>query len=112
VPGVRGRGSAGAVTDPKPGEIPHLHVRPPQRVVGVGGEGDLPTARLHANGAGLLELRGHADRALAAEEGMAAEDVYREADEAAYELWVFRRQNREQTGEPREPGRPDYSAFT
>ncbi len=46
-------------------EVPYLHVRPPRRVVGVGGEGDRPVARITANRAGLLELRGQIDRALA-----------------------------------------------
>ncbi len=68
-------------------EVPYLHVRPPRRVVGVGGEGDSPVARLYANRAGLLALREQVDRArLAAEEGMASEGRYREADEAGYDL--------------------------
>jgi hypothetical protein len=81
-------------------------------VVGVGGEGDRPVARITANRAGLLELRGQIDRALAAEEGMAAEGRYRETDEAEYDLWVMRATSRKQMGGPREPGRPDYSMFT
>lgn len=96
----------------KPSEIPYLHVRPPRRVVGVGGEGDRPLARLYANRAGLLKLRGHIDRALAAEEGMAERGVYRETDEAEYELVVYRAPNRKQMGEPREPERPARSMFT
>ena len=96
----------------KPSETPYLHVRPPRRVVGVGGEGDRPLARLYANRAGLLKLRGHIDRALAAEEGMAAEGVYRETDEAEYELVVYPAPNRKQMGEPREPERLDRSMFT
>ena len=92
-------------------EVPYLHLRPPKRVVGVGGEGDRPVARLYANRAGLLELRGQIDRALAAEEGMAAEGRYRETDEAEYDLWVMRATNRKQMGGPREPERPDYSMF-
>ena len=92
-------------------EVPYLHLRPPKRVVGVGGEGDRPVARLYANRTGLLELRGQIDRALAAEEGMAAEGRYRETDEAEYDLWVMRATNRKQMGEPREPARPDYSMF-
>ncbi len=55
--------------------------------MGVGGEGDRPVARLYANRAGLLALREQVDRArLAAEEGMASEGRYREADEAGYDL--------------------------
>ena len=96
----------------KPSETPYLHVRPPKRVVDVGGEGDRPVARLYANRAGLLRLREQIDRALAAEEGMAAEGRYREIDEAEYELVVFRAPNRKQMGEPREPERPDRSIFS
>ncbi len=87
-------------------EIAYLHVRPPRRVVGVGGEGDRPVARLYANRAGLLELRGQIDRALA------AEGRYRETDEAEYDLWVMRATSRKQMGETREPEGPDYSMFT
>ncbi len=92
-------------------EIPYLHVRAPLRVLGVGGEGDHPVARLYANRAGLLELRGQIDWALAAEEGLAAEGRYRETDEAEYDLWVMRATSREQMGGPREPERPDRSMF-
>ncbi len=79
--------------------------------MGVGGEGDRPVARLHTNRAGLLALREQIDRALAAEEGMAAEGRYRETDEAEYDLWVMWATNRKQMGEPREPERPDRSMF-
>ena len=65
-------------------------------------------ARITANTAGLLELRGQIDRALAAKEGMAAEGRYPETDEAAYDLWVMRATSRKVTGEPE---RPDYSMF-
>ena len=92
-------------------EIPYLHVRPPRRVVGVGGEGDRPVARLYANRAGLLALREHIDRALAADEGTASENRYRETDEAEYDLWVMRATSRKQMGEPKEPERPDRSMF-
>jgi hypothetical protein len=92
-------------------ETPYLHVRPPRRIVGVGGEGDRPVARLYANRAGLLALREHIDRALAAEEGTAAERRYREMDEVEYDLWVMRAASRKQMGEPREPERPDRSMF-
>ena len=93
-------------------EVPYLHVRLPRRIVGVGGEGDRPVARLYANRAGLLALRGQIDRALAAEEGSTAlEGRYRETDEAGYDLWVMRATNRKQMGELREPERPDYSMF-
>lgn len=68
-------------------------------------------ARLYANRAGLLELRGQIDRALAAEKGMAAEGRYHETDEAGYDLWVMRATSRKQMGEPKEPERPDYSMF-
>ncbi len=93
-------------------EVPYLHVRAPRRVVGVGGEGDRPVARLYANRAGLLALRGQIDRALAAEEGMAAEGRYRETDESEYDLWVMRATSRRQMGEARGPERPDRTMFT
>ncbi len=92
-------------------EVPYLHVRAPRRVVGVGGEGDRPVAKIYANRAGLLELRGQIDLALAAEEGTASEGRYRETDEAGYDLWVMRAASRKQMGEPRGPERPDYSMF-
>jgi hypothetical protein len=92
-------------------EVPYLHVKPPRKIVGVGGEGDRPVARLYANRAGLLRLREQIDRALAADEGMAAEGRYRETDEAEYDLWVMRATSRKQMGEPRGPERPDYSMF-
>jgi hypothetical protein len=78
--------------------------------VGVGG-GDWPVAKITANRAGLLELRGQIDRALAAEEGMAAEGRYRETDERPFDLWVERTASRKQIDDPREPERPDYSMF-
>ncbi len=68
-------------------------------------------ARLYANRAGLLALREHIDRALAAEEGMAVEGRYRETDEAEYDLWVMRAASRKQMGGPRELERPDRSMF-
>jgi hypothetical protein len=80
--------------------------------VDVGGEGDRPVARLYANRAGLLELRGQIDGALAAEEGEAAEGRYRETDEAGYDLWVMQATSKKQMGGPREPERSDYSMFT
>ena len=58
------------------------------------------------------KLRGQVDAALAAEEGMASERRYREADEAKYDLWVLRATGRNQMGEPRGPERPDYPVFT
>ena len=94
-----------------PHETAYLHVRPPQRIVGVGGEGEHPVARLYANRAGLLELREQIDQALAGEEGTAAEGRYRETDEAGYDLWVLRATGRKQMGEPKEPERPDRSMF-
>jgi hypothetical protein len=83
------------VTEPerKPSEVPYLHVRAPRRVVGVGGEGARPLARLHANRAGLLKLREQVDRTLAADEGPAAADVYREVDGAEFDPVVFRAPN-------------------
>ena len=92
-------------------EVPYLHVGPPRRVVGVGGEGDRPVARITANRAGPLELRGQIDRALAAEEGMASEGRYRETGEAGYDPWVMRAASRRQGGEPEGPERPDYPVF-
>ena len=92
-------------------EVPYLHLRPPRRIVGVGGEGDRPVARLYANRAGLLVLREQIDRALAAEGGTASEGRYRETDEAENDLWVMRATNRKQMGEPRDPERPDRSMF-
>jgi hypothetical protein len=68
-------------------------------------------ARITANKAGLLALKEQIDRALAAEEGMAAEGRYCETDEADYDLWVMRATSRKQMGEPKEPERPDYSMF-
>jgi hypothetical protein len=56
-------------------------------------------------------LRGQIDRALAAEEGMAAEGRYRETDEAEYDLWVMRAASRKGMDDPRKPERPDYSMF-
>lgn len=95
----------------KPSEIPYLHVRPPRRVVGVGGEGD-PLSKISANTTGLLRLRAQIDAALEAEEGMASSGIYREADERRYDLFVQRADRREQMGEAREPERPDRSMFT
>ena len=92
----------------KPSEIRYLHVRPPRRVVGVGGEADA-VAKVTANRAGLLQLREQVDAALAADEGMASSAAYREADERRYELFVQRANRREQMGEPRKPERPDRS---
>ena len=68
-------------------------------------------ARLHANRAGFLALREQIDRALAADEGMAAEGRYRETDEAQYDLWVMRAASRKQMGQPREPERSAHSMF-
>ena len=67
-----------------PNEVPYLHVRPLKRVVvGVGGEGDL-TARITGNRAGLLALRGQADRALKADEILAVETTCRQTDERRF----------------------------
>ena len=63
-------------------EVPYLHVRAPRRVVGVGGGGDRPVAKIYANKAGLLAFREQIDWAFAAEER------YRETDEAEFELWI------------------------
>ncbi len=91
-------------------EVPYLHVRPPRRVVGVGGEGD-PLAKIHGNRAGLLKLREQVDAALRAEEGMASSDAYRETDERRFDLFIQRADRRTQMGEAREPEPPDYSMF-
>jgi hypothetical protein len=89
-------------------EVPYLHLRPPRRI---GGEGDRPVARITANRLGLLELRGQIDRALTADEGMADEGRYREADESEYGLWVMLAASRRQMGESRLPERPDRPRF-
>jgi hypothetical protein len=89
-------------------EVPHLHVRPPRRVVGVGGEG-LPLARIVGYRAGLLRLREQIDAALRAEDGMAVMDRYREVDGAEFDATVQRANRPVQMGEAREPERPDYS---
>ncbi len=68
--------------------------------------------RSSANRAGLLKLREQVDRALRADEGMAAEGRHRKTDEAGYDLVVFRAPSRKQIGKPRDPERPDYSVFT
>ncbi len=94
----------------KPSGTPYLHVRPPKRVVGVGGEGD-PVAKVYGNRAGLLALRAQIDAALEAEEGEASMAPYRETDERRYDLFVMRATGREQMGEAREPERPDRSMF-
>jgi len=92
-------------------EVPYLHVRAPKRVGGVGGEGE-PVARITGNRAALLALREQVDQALKADEGLAVETTYREADERRFDLWVMRAHRRAQMGEPREPERPDRSRFT
>ena len=97
--------------DEKPPKTPYLHVRPPRRVLNVGGEG-VPLAKIYGNRDGLLKLREQIDRALMAEEGMAIGVPYRETDERRYDLLVMLATRREQMGEPREPDRPDYSTFT
>ena len=91
-------------------EILYLHVRPPRRVVRVGGEGE-PLAKIHGNRTGLLRLRDQVDAALAADEGMASSGTYRETDERRYELFVQRADRCRQMGEPKEPERPDRSMF-
>ena len=95
----------------KPSEIAYLHVRPPRRVVGVGGEGD-PVAKITANRTGLLKLRDQVEAALDADEGMASSAAYRETDERRFELFVQRADRRSQMSEPKEPKRPDRSMFT
>ena len=94
-----------------PSKTPYLHLRPPRRILNVGGEGE-PLAEIRGNRAGLLRLRDQIDRALKTEEGLTVEVPYRETDERRYGLMVMRAVRREQMGEPREPERPDYSAFT
>ena len=69
---------------PKPSETPYLHVRPPQRIVGVGGEGDRPTAKLYANRAGLLAQARH----VALVEGLARLDHPRRPVEASEKVLV------------------------
>ena len=95
----------------KRSETPYLHIRPPGRIVGVGGEGD-PVAKIHGNRAGLLRLRSQIDAALGMDDGLASLSVYRETDERRFELFVQRADKREQMGGPREPEKPDRSMFT
>ena len=91
---------------------PYLHVRPPGRIVGVGGEGDRPTAKIYGNRAGLLALREQVDRALEIDEGMASERThYLEVDGREFDLWVMRATRPKQMGEAREPEKPDRSMF-
>lgn len=93
-------------------EIPHLHVRPPRRIVGVGGEGDRPDASIVGNRAGLLMLREQIDRALDLEDGIASAFYgHREVDGRRFDLTVHRATRPEQMGEAREPAPPDYSMF-
>lgn len=100
------------MSEKPPHEIPHLHVRPPRRIVGVGGEGDRPRAEIVGNRAGLLRLRDLVDRALNTDKGLAAvEDGYREVDGRRFDLMVFRATRPEQMGEARKPDPPDYSSF-
>jgi hypothetical protein len=94
-------------------EIPYLHVRPPRRVVGVGGEGAPDAPITGRNRAGLLKLRDQIDRALGAEDGMAVVAYgYREVDGSRFDVTVRRTTKPEEMGEPREPERPDRSMFT
>jgi hypothetical protein len=91
-------------------EVPHLHIRAPRRVVGVGGEGE-PVAKVHGNWAGLLALRDQLNAALEADEGMTVTAPYRETDERRFDLFVQRADRRKQMGEPRGPEQPDRSMF-
>ena len=92
-------------------EVPYLHVRAPQRIVGVGGEAE-PVAKITANRAGLLALKEQVEAALEADEGMAVKGPYREADERRFDLFVQRAAHkRGQMGELREPERPDRAMF-
>lgn len=90
---------------------PHLHVRAPKRIVGIGGECD-PLAKIIANRAGLLRVREQIEATLAADEGLASAATYRETDGRRYEIFVQRADRPERMGEPREPEPPDYSMFT
>lgn len=72
----------------------------------------LPRPALQLGLGTRLRLREQIDRALQAEEGMAVEVPYRETDERRFYLVVMLAMRREQMGEPKEPERPDYSAFT
>jgi hypothetical protein len=87
-------------------EVPYLHVRPPRRIVDVGGEG-LPLAHVTANRAALLMLRDQVDAALRAEEGKAVMVRYRETDKAGYDFIIQKASRRVQMGEAREPDPPD-----
>ena len=91
-------------------EVPYLHVRAPQRIVGVGGEDD-PVAKITGNREGLLALKEQVEAVLKADEGMAVKGPYREADERRFDLFVQRADRRSQMGEPREPERPYRSMF-
>lgn len=69
-------------------EVPYLHLRPPRRILGVGGEGD-PDATLTGNRASLLRLRDQIDRALRADEGLATVAYgYREIDGKRFDVTV------------------------
>ncbi len=89
-------------------EVPYLHVRPPRRVVGIGGEAE-PVAKITGNRVGLLALAEQIRNVLEADEGIASSATYRETDERRVELFVQRADRRRQMGEPREPERLDYS---
>lgn len=81
--------------------------------MGVGGEGDHPSASIVGKRAGLLKLREQIDRALGLGEGMAAMNgLYREIDGSGFDLMVQRATGPEQMGEARELERPDRSMFT
>ena len=100
------------MSEKPPSETPYLHVRPPRRIVGVGGEGD-PDATITGNRAGLLALRDLIDAALRADEGMSVVGYgYREVDGSRFDVTVQRATSREQMGEAREPEKPDRSMFT
>ena len=99
------------MSDRPQNEIPYLHVRPPRRIVGVGGEGE-PLSEIAGNRAGLLRLREQIDHALGLEETASLGLGYREIDGARFDVTVRKATRPEQMGEAREPDVPDYSRFT
>jgi hypothetical protein len=93
-------------------EIPYLHVRPPKRIIGVGGEADRPDARIYGNETVIRRLIAALQRAPEADEGIAVmSTLYYEMDGRAFDQVLMRCTDPRQMGEPREPEGPDWSMF-